>query len=213
MRVTVGAKWQRQYDQGGLLFARPCAPSAAAATADGGGGTAGWSSDADIKWIKAGIELVDGAACASVVAAENKAADWSLVPLDRLFDNSSHNNDHGNCKDVGGKDEGVGMKEEEELTIKFQRDKSSLWVYLVVQQRQQQNKKKGGGAEEVMEERKMPIRKVTWAFADDKGEGEEEVCWVGVYAARPTGVETGEEEGEGDRGRGLEVRFRGLVIT
>lgn len=160
IRVSVNAKWKTLYDQGGLLFARPRPAAAAAADAHEGGGAAN-----DLKWIKAGIEFVDGKACISVVAAENRAADWSLMPLD----------DH---------------HEGTQVTIEFERDKLSMWVYLVVE------------AEKVTE-RRTPIRKVTWAFA---GAGEGETCWAGVYAAKPT------VESEGKKGEGLEVRFRGLVV-
>lgn len=163
IRVSVSAKWKTLYDQGGLLFARPRPPPAAAADAHGGEGAAA----NDLKWIKAGIEFVDGKACISVVAAEDRAADWSLMPLD----------DHHHAGT--------------QVTIEFERDKLSLWVYLVV------------GADKGTE-RRTPIRKVTWAFA---GAGEGETCWAGVYAAKPT-VEAEAKKGE----EGLEVGFSGLVV-
>ena len=127
------------------------------------------------KWIKAGIEFFDGRACASVVAAE-KWADWSLAPI-----------------------------ESESVTLEFAREPPlvasegtgtkkvpSLWVYLV----------------EGEEGRRRPIREVKWPFVRDDGGvvvGEEEECWVGVYAAKPTASQANPSEG-------LEVRFSGLTI-
>ena len=76
----------------------------------------------------------------------------------------------------------------ETATVEFAREAGteSLWVYLV----------EDGGR------RRRPVREVTWAF---EGVGEEEECWVGVYAAKPTPEEA-------DPSEGLEVRFSGLLI-
>lgn len=63
IRVTISGPWKTLYDQGGLLFSRPCA------------------ADGEKKWVKAGIEFFDGRACASVVAKDNWA-DWSLVEIE-----------------------------------------------------------------------------------------------------------------------------------
>ena len=74
-----------------------------------------------------------------------------------------------------------------EATIEMERElvdsrlTSTLWVYLV----------KGN-------ERK-PIREVTWVFHPE-GDGEDNDCWVGLYAAKPT------KDG-GDEDRQLEVVF------
>ncbi|GJJ06190.1 hypothetical protein Clacol_000379 [Clathrus columnatus] len=60
-RVTVTAKWSRQYDQGGLVFFLP-----------------GWPERK--VWVKTGIEFVDGQPCVSVVGGRDDASDWSLIP-------------------------------------------------------------------------------------------------------------------------------------
>ncbi len=81
------------------------------------------------------------------------------------------------------------------VTVEFAReavpetDAASLWVYVV---------EDGGRG------RRRAIREVTWAFEGD-GEEEEEECWVGVYAAKPTPT-------VGDPGEGLEVRFSGMTV-
>ncbi|PLB35563.1 uncharacterized protein BDW47DRAFT_110312 [Aspergillus candidus] len=61
MRVNFTANWEHQYDQGGLIFVL--------------NGT-----DGSRKWIKTGIELVDGRPRLSTVTCD-RAADWSLVSV------------------------------------------------------------------------------------------------------------------------------------
>jgi hypothetical protein len=60
-RVTVAAEWEQQYDQGGLILVLP------------------QSAGAKTKWIKAGVELLQGKPYVGVVAAD-RWADWSLRP-------------------------------------------------------------------------------------------------------------------------------------
>ncbi|KAF8984594.1 hypothetical protein BDQ17DRAFT_1377384 [Cyathus striatus] len=59
-KVTVTGNWSTTYDQGGLVLFIP---------------------DEDTKkWVKTGVEFVDGAPVVSTVAA-SRWADWSLVPV------------------------------------------------------------------------------------------------------------------------------------
>lgn len=60
-RVSFTANWERQYDQGGLIFVLNDA-------------------DGSRKWIKTGIELLDGRPRLSTVTCD-RAADWSLVSV------------------------------------------------------------------------------------------------------------------------------------
>lgn len=62
-RVTVSAKWQTLYDQGGLVFIMPQA-------------------NGTNKWIKSGIEFYNGQPFVSTVTADNWA-DWSLAETDK----------------------------------------------------------------------------------------------------------------------------------
>ncbi|RFU25932.1 hypothetical protein B7463_g10399, partial [Scytalidium lignicola] len=127
VRVTISAPWKTLYDQGGLVFVLPPSPS---------------SSEKQRRWVKSGVEFVDGKPFVSTVAAD-RWADWSLVKL--------------------GDEQG-------EVTIEFERREKddTLWVYVI----------EGG--------ERAPAREVTWALAEFGGEGEQQECWVGVYAAKPT---------------------------
>jgi regulation of enolase protein 1 (concanavalin A-like superfamily) len=88
-KVTVSGDWSTKYDQGGLVLFIP--------------------DEDQKKWVKTGVEFVDGKPVVSTVAA-SRWADWSLVPL-------------GN----------VGEK----TTIQVERETKngerveSLWIYLV----------------------------------------------------------------------------------
>lgn len=89
-RVTVHANWNTLYDQGGLALFIP---------------------DEDItKWMKTGIEFVNGKPFVSTVAA-SRWADWSLVPLP---------------ESAGGK---VTIQVERET--KGEERVESLWVYVI----------------------------------------------------------------------------------
>jgi len=59
----------------------------------------------------------------------------------------------------------TGLKGEDrnEVTLECRKEHNALWIYVV------------DG------EKSVPIREVTWAF----GGGDEQECWVGVFAARP----------------------------
>lgn len=85
-RVAVSAKWGTRYDQGGLVLVLP-------------------QPDGTKKWIKTGIEFVNGRAHVSTVAAD-RWADWSLLPLA---------NDEGSSATVE-------MAKEED---------GSLWIYVI----------------------------------------------------------------------------------
>ena len=73
-RLTITLRWTRLYDQGGLILFFPATP--------------GQVPDAQIaatkaahpRWVKAGVEVNDGQAFASVVARD-EWADWSLGAL------------------------------------------------------------------------------------------------------------------------------------
>ncbi|KAH7357044.1 hypothetical protein BKA65DRAFT_496097 [Rhexocercosporidium sp. MPI-PUGE-AT-0058] len=70
-----------------------------------------------------------------------------------------------------------------EVTLEFRKEHNALWVYVV------------DG------EKRVPIREVTWVF----GGGEDQDCWVGVFAARP-GIDAQ------DKNRGLAVDFKGFEL-
>lgn len=84
-RVRVSAHWSTLYDQGGLVLILQ------------------HSSGEPRKWIKTGIEFVDGKPFVSTVTKDNWA-DWSLTPVP----------DGGN-----------------EVVIEMAREKGALWVYIV----------------------------------------------------------------------------------
>ncbi|KAM5438872.1 hypothetical protein McanMca71_000615 [Microsporum canis] len=96
--VRVSAKWITLYDQGGLIIAldRP----------------GGHNSDEERKWIKAGIEFVEGVPRCSTVARD-RWADWSLSPIPA-------GEDLAGCDEVG-------------VTIEMKRrpKDQTLWVYAV----------------------------------------------------------------------------------
>lgn len=83
-RVAVSANWKIQYDQGGLVLVIN-------------------KSDGIRQWVKTGVELFDGRANVSTVAA-NRGADWSLLPMPS-----------------GGA----------AATVEMAREKGSLWIYLI----------------------------------------------------------------------------------
>ncbi|KAI9737057.1 MAG: hypothetical protein M1834_000647 [Cirrosporium novae-zelandiae] len=122
-RVTVIADWVRLYDQGGLLLAV-------------------LKSDGSKKWVKSGIEFVEGKPHISTVATD-RWADWSLRPPMQDDQNQSAS-----------------------ATMEMVKEGVSLWVYLI------------DGHQ------RLPIREVTWVFEDEASQNEE--CWIGVYAARPS---------------------------
>ncbi|EFR00122.1 hypothetical protein MGYG_03128 [Nannizzia gypsea CBS 118893] len=108
-RVRVSAKWTTLYDQGGLILALN-RPSEHGHDHD---------PDKDRKWIKAGIEFVEGVPRCSTVARD-RWADWSLSPLPAGQGGSGEGADEGDA---------VGVTIEME---KRARDKT-LWVYAVGQ--------------------------------------------------------------------------------
>ena len=58
---------------------------------------------------------------------------------------------------------GLKGKNKNEVTLEYRKEHNALWIYVV------------DG------EKSVPIREVTWAF----GGGDDQQCWVGVFAARP----------------------------
>jgi regulation of enolase protein 1 (concanavalin A-like superfamily) len=71
--VTITLSWTLQYDQGGLILVQP------ALGTDKPDGTSASKKEGHPRWVKAGIEVKDGASHISVVARETWA-DWSLTP-------------------------------------------------------------------------------------------------------------------------------------
>ncbi|KAK3116438.1 hypothetical protein LTR53_003164, partial [Teratosphaeriaceae sp. CCFEE 6253] len=61
--ATVTVPWKTQFDQGGLLLAFPRP-----------------ASEGPWRWIKAGIEMFDGAPALGVVGTD-RFSDWSLAPM------------------------------------------------------------------------------------------------------------------------------------
>lgn len=98
------------------------------------------------KWIKSGVEFFNDQPRLSVVCCDNWS-DWSVAPVDSAVREAVHQ----------GK---------ETVTILFERDGTTLWVYHV----------DGQGS-------KVPLREIAWVFGDKGGEG-----WqveVGAVVARP----------------------------
>ncbi|GJE90544.1 DUF1349 domain-containing protein [Phanerochaete sordida] len=110
-RVTVRARWERLYDQGGLFVVFP-GPSGSA-TAGDGEGDAAQGSVAGRFWMKAGIEFFHERPNVSVVAAR-EWSDWSLTPL------ASE-----------GPETGVTLELEREAVNVVDGKGSSLFVYVV----------------------------------------------------------------------------------
>lgn len=94
-RLTVSADWERPYDQAGLVlaFPRPDPSEDGART--------------PAKWVKAGLEVVDGKPCMSAVATD-RLSDWSIRPH-----------------------RGRSLTLELERTIEHGRPSSVLWIYIV----------------------------------------------------------------------------------
>ncbi|EXJ88119.1 hypothetical protein A1O1_05047 [Capronia coronata CBS 617.96] len=107
-RVTVRSKWSLQFDQGGLVFIIPSAqaPEPDSSTAQ--------AKETHPEWVKAGIEVNDGAAYVSVVAkSRDNWCDWSLTP-------------------VPGADQVLGERSEQlEVTLYMTRSKNALMVWIV----------------------------------------------------------------------------------
>jgi regulation of enolase protein 1 (concanavalin A-like superfamily) len=102
-RLTITLHWTLQYDQGGLILVQPVRDT------DKPDGKSASKKAGHPRWVKAGIEVKDGAANISVVARETWA-DWSLTPT-----RSDH---HG-----GGQAENISM-----ATIEFEKSGNSLKV-------------------------------------------------------------------------------------
>ncbi|TFK47315.1 hypothetical protein OE88DRAFT_790305 [Heliocybe sulcata] len=83
VRVTVKVPGTRLYDQGGLIFILPGHPQ---------------------RWIKAGIEYVDGVPKVGTIVTD-RYSDWSLVSLQN--------------------------PEKGEVTIEMEKEGESLWVYMI----------------------------------------------------------------------------------
>lgn len=79
----------------------------------------------------------------------------------------------------------------------FERSTTEAWVYSVEVDVTASN------GTEVAE--RYPLREVTWAFLEERGEEDAEI-WVGLYAAKPT-------YSEGDSTEGLTVEFSDLEIV
>ena len=86
--------------------------------------------------------------------------------------------------------EGSEVTVELEREVKHESKTPTLWIYAV----------------DVAGNRR-PIREITWVFENAKEDGpdDEQVCWVGAYAAKPM-------KDEVDAFRQVEVHFRNMFI-
>lgn len=100
-RVDVSARWETLYDQGGLVLV----------IRDANTSTSADSMKTDAKWVKTGIEFVNGRPLVSTVGRD-KWADWSLLPVPSLSSSAAAG-------------DGVGV------TVEMAREGNSLWVYLL----------------------------------------------------------------------------------
>ncbi|MCJ1351652.1 MAG: hypothetical protein MMC33_001636 [Icmadophila ericetorum] len=138
-RVTFNARFQTLYDQAGLCFILP--------------GAAG---SGESKWIKTGVEFMDGKTNLSTVASD-RWADWSLTPLPATY------------RSAGGP--GAITIEMERYVIDGEPiDTLAIYVVHEPEDDSQPN------------ERQL-MREVTWVFEPGQLENQ---CWVGVMAAKPT---------------------------
>ena len=94
-RLTVSADWERLYDQAGLVLAFPRPDPSEDTTRTPG------------KWIKAGLEVMDGKPWMSAVATD-RLSDWSIRPH-----------------------RGRSLTLELERTIECGEPSSALWIYAV----------------------------------------------------------------------------------
>lgn len=111
-RVTVRARWERLYDQGGFFIVFPSGRSSGTASR----GDAGASGAVDVAgrfWMKAGMEFFHGRPNISVVASR-EWSDWSLTPLSG-----------------GGPEAEVTLEVEREPIDTAEGKGSSLFVYVV----------------------------------------------------------------------------------
>lgn len=123
------------------------------------------------KWLKAGVEFFGGRAMCSVVGTD-RWSDWSVAaPVPSPIAK--------NEQQVEGEVTLEAIRQPDELG-------SGLWVYQIV------------CGEDGKEER-VPLREVTWFFADEEQGGWE--VSVGAYAARPAA-----------EGGVLEVEIGGFVV-
>lgn len=102
----------------------------------------------DQKWIKAGVELKDGAYLSCV--ATQGYSDWSLTPLADAHQSSNRE----------GSEVSVTLMLERALTDDGS-PKSALWVYVLLPDGQLQ-----------------PMREITWAFEDTDAKELEVGCYV-----------------------------------
>lgn len=79
----------------------------------------------------------------------------------------------------------------------FERSTTEAWVYSV--------EVEGNASNGTETAERYPLREVTWAFLEERGEEDAEI-WVGLYAAKPT-------YSEGDSAEGLTVEFSDLEIV
>jgi regulation of enolase protein 1 (concanavalin A-like superfamily) len=128
--------------------------------------------------IKSGIEFYQGKPYVATVGCD-AWADWSLVPMPQFASGCDNNRT--------GPGATIEARREQDALGK------SLWLYWITKD------------EQGKEVEKLPIREVTWAFADEEG-------WnVGIagYVCRPTKLsDTGDEELlEAEFAEGLEIEI------
>ncbi|EAQ87687.1 hypothetical protein CHGG_04306 [Chaetomium globosum CBS 148.51] len=149
-RLSLNFTPQEQYDQGGILLSlrrRTDTPTT----------TTNTTTTPPPKWIKAGIELYNGAPRVSTVACD-RWADWSVADLRAPGSAPAPAPASGSKGETGW------------TTVVVEKDKdgngTGVWVYWVAE-----------GSEE-----KVPLREICWVFGDEPDTWEVEVH---AMAARP----------------------------
>ncbi|KAH9215244.1 hypothetical protein DL95DRAFT_336785 [Leptodontidium sp. 2 PMI_412] len=145
-RVTFAARWEVLYDQGGLVLILPC-------EGEGEGKEGGIAETS--KWVKTGVEFVEGRAWVSTVGCD-RWADWSLT----------------SAGIVDSEGEGEGEEEgKKTVTLEMERNRTegTLWIYVV----------EGDGKRVPLRENTWILS------PEGNGGSPDREAWVGIFAATP----------------------------